>query len=167
MPNTYLSPKTRIRKSAIEGRGLFATKRLAKGEIVAVKGGHVMDYAALHRSPARRAEATIQVEDGFVIGARTRREVARNKMYLNHSCEPNVGIRGQVTFVAMRAVAAGEELTYDWAMEENRPARTRCRCGTGSCRGILTGTDWKKPALQRRYRGYFSAYLAEKIAKRA
>lgn len=34
-------------------------------------------------------------------------------MFLNHACEPNVGIQGQIVFVAMRNVAAGEELTLD------------------------------------------------------
>jgi hypothetical protein len=95
----------------------------------------------------------------------TAAEVPRNKMFINHSCTPNVGIRGQIIFVALRDISAGEELTYDWAMEENRPDRTRCRCGTRRCRRVLTGQDWKIPGLQRRYRGYFSSYLAEKIRR--
>jgi hypothetical protein len=93
--------------------------------------------------------------------------VRANKLFINHSCEPNVGFRGEVTFVALRAIAAGEALTYDWAMEENRPARTVCRCGAPTCRKILTGRDWRLPVLQRRYRGHFSPYLAEKIGRRA
>ncbi len=164
MPASYLSPKTKIAKSPIEGRGLFATRRIAKGEIVAIKGGHVLDLRTLARTRAQTAVSYVQIEDGFYIGARTRREVARNKIFINHSCEPNVGIRGQVTFVALRNIVAGEELTYDWAMEENHPTRTACRCGAVSCRKILTGADWREPPLQRRYRGFFSAYLATKIA---
>ena len=48
----------------------------------------------------------------------------------------------------MRDVRAGEELTYDWAMEENIPTRTECRCGAATCRKILTGRDWTKPVLR-------------------
>jgi uncharacterized protein len=166
VPTSYRSPKTKIAKSPIEGRGLFATRRIRKGEIVAVKGGHVLDCRTLARTRAQTPASYVQIEDGFYVGARARREVAANKLFINHSCEPNVGIRGQVTFVALRDVAAGEELTYDWAMEENHPTRTMCRCGARRCRRILTGQDWKRPALQRRYRGYFSAYLAAKIATR-
>jgi hypothetical protein len=33
-----------------------------------------------------------------------------------------------------------------------------------NCRKILTGKDWQLPELQKRYAGYFSAYLARKIA---
>jgi uncharacterized protein len=163
MPLTYLSPKTRIAVSPIEGKGLFARRRIRRGEIVAIKGGHVYDARTLARVKARIAVSYLQIADGFFIGALTSAEVRRNKMFINHSCVPNLGIRGQLMFVARRDIAAGEELTYDWAMEEHGPGRTRCRCGTRACRGILTGRDWKIPRLQRRYRGYFSSYLETKI----
>jgi uncharacterized protein len=166
VPASYLSPKTKVAKSPIEGRGLFAARRIGKGEIVAIKGGHVLDLRALARTRAQTAVSYVQIEDGFYIGARTQREVPTNKLFINHSCDPNLGIRGQVTFVTLRDIAPGEELTYDWAMEENHPMRTSCRCGAANCRKTLTGEDWKQPALQRRYRGYFSAYLAAKIAER-
>jgi hypothetical protein len=166
MPASYRSPSTAVRRSHIHGRGLFAVRPVRAGEIVAIKGGHVLDARALARVKPRIADAYIQIDDGFYLGARTRSEVSRNKIWLNHSCDPNVGIRGQATFVAMRAVNAGEELTYDWAMEENARDRTRCACGSARCRGVLTGRDWQRPELQGRYRGYFSAYLAEKIADR-
>lgn len=167
MPRSYRSPKTRVRASPIHGQGLFATRSVHRGEVVAVKGGHILDRRALLRSPARAAVSYIQIDDGFHIGAVTPREVRLNKLFINHSCEPNVGIRGEITFVAMRDIAPGEELTYDWAMEENRRDRTRCACRAPSCRKMLTGRDWTIPALQRRYRGYFSAYLAAKIAQAA
>jgi SET domain-containing protein len=167
MAGSYRSPKTRVRASPIHGRGLFAVRPIRRGEVVAVKGGHILDRRALARTPARDAESHIQIEDDLYIGAITPGEVPRNKLFINHSCEPNVGIRGQITFVALRDVAAGEELTYDWAMEEDRATRTRCTCRAPSCRGILTGQDWRLLALQRQYRGFFSAYLATKIAASA
>src|SRR5688572_1907514 len=167
MAASYLSPKTAIRPSAIHGRGLFARRAIAKGEIVAIKGGHILDRRALARVKGRIAASYIQIADGFFIGAATAAEVKRNKLFINHSCAPNVGIQGQIIFVAMRNVRAGEELTYDWAMEENSRARTRCRCGAPACRKILTGRDWKKPALRWKYRRYLSAYLVEKARRAA
>ena len=163
MPASYLSPKTVIRRSPIECKGLFARRAIRASEIVAVKGGHILDRRALARVKGRIAHAYVQIADGFFIGARTAAEVRRNKIFVNHSCAPNVGIRGQIIFVAMRDIRADEELTYDWAMEENELARTRCRCGAAACRGTLTGRDWRKAALQEKYRRYFSAYLGEKI----
>jgi len=166
MPASYLSPKTRIARSPIHGRSLFASKAVRKGEIVAIKGGHVLDRRTLRRVRRRIAESYMQIDDEFYIGAVTGREVRRNKMFLNHSCEPNVGIRGQITFIALRGIKAGEELTYDWAMEENSPTRVRCGCRARRCRTILTGSDWRIPRLQRKYRGFFSAYLQAKIDSR-
>jgi len=165
MPMSYRSPKTMVRASPIHGRGLFARRAIRRGEIVAIKAGHVLDGERLAAVRSRIANSYIQIDDGFYLGAIRSAEVARNKIWLNHSCRPNVGIRGQSVFVAMRAVKAGEELTYDWAMEENAPDATACRCGTTRCRKILSGRDWRRPELQRRYAGYFSAYLAEKIRR--
>lgn len=166
MGASYLSAKTKIGKSAIHGRGLFASRAIRKGEIVAVKGGHILDRRMLARARPHIAASYLQIDDGFYIGALRPSEVRANKLFINHSCKPNLGLKGQISFVALRAIKAGEELTYDWAMEENVRARTRCACGARRCRKTLTGEDWKNPRLQRRYRGYFSAYLEDRIRKR-
>ncbi len=162
---SYRAPGTAVRPSPIHGRGLFAVRPIRRGAVVAIKGGSVLDRAALARVRSRVAWSYIQIGDGTYIGATSRRQVRANKLFLNHSCEPNVGIRGEITFVAMRDVAAGEELTYYWAMEEDGAGRTRCRCGRPRCRRVLSGRDWRRPELQRRYRGYFSAYLADRIRR--
>jgi hypothetical protein len=86
-------------------------------------------------------------------------------IFSNHSCEPNLGVRGEITFVAMRDITAGEELTHDWAMTDDDDSTTQCHCGAASCRGTITGKDWQKAELQERYRGYFSAYLAQKMER--
>lgn len=39
-----------------------------------------------------------------------------------------------------------------------------CGCATQSCRGTITSDDWRDPDLQRRYAGWFSTYLADRIA---
>lgn len=77
--------------------------------------------------------------------------------------EPNVGIQGQILFVAMRRIRAGEELTIDYAMFGADTRRMPCACGAASCRGVITSADWRRADLQRKYAGYFSAYLQSKI----
>jgi hypothetical protein len=65
----------------------------------------------------------------------------------------------------MRDIRAGEELTHDWAMmDDDDDYAVECKCGAPNCRGRLTGKDWQRPELQKRYAGYFSAYLAPRIA---
>ena len=66
------------------------------------------------------AMATAQYE-GWRLTPVSEAEFEGLMMFLNHSCEPNVGIQGQIVFVALRGVAAGEELTLDYATIE-RPA---------------------------------------------
>ena len=161
---SWFDPRTEKRASPIEGRGLFARGAIPAGTIVAVKGGAIMDAAAFARVRDAVSPAEIQIEDALYIAPQTADEVESNILCLNHSCDPNVGVRGQITFVAMRDISAGAELTIDYAMIDGDPAeRMTCACGARACRGVVTGEDWRRPELQRRYAGYFSRYLADRI----
>ena len=164
-PLSYLSPKTEVRESKIHGRGLFAAAGIAKDEIVAIKGGHIVDRKTLREEIAPVLGAVeIQIGDDLFIAPVTKEERELSMLYSNHSCDPNLGVRGEITFVAMRDIRAGEELTHDWAMTDDDDYSLECKCGAVNCRKILTGKDWQHPDLQKRYVGYFSAYLARKIA---
>jgi uncharacterized protein len=162
---SYRSPKTEVRESKIHGRGLFAAADLAKDEIVAVKGGHIVDRKTLREKISPRlGPVEIQIADDLFITPVTNEEREFSMLYSNHSCKPNLGVFGEITFVAMRDIRAGEELTHDWAMTDDDDYSVECKCGAHNCRRIITGKDWQLPELQERYRGYFSAYLARKIA---
>lgn len=166
MPNlSYISPKAEVRESPIHGRGLFAREPFAPGEVVCVKGGYVFDRAALKSMGDWYGSAEIQLTEDLYIGPASAEERAGSMVFSNHSCEPNVGVRGQIVFVAMREIAAGEELTHDWATTDDDEYELACRCGAPSCRRVITGRDWRRPELQEKYRGYFSSYLADKIAR--
>ena len=165
-PLSYRSPKTEVRESPIHGRGLFATANIARGEVVAVKGGHIISSREKESVTAKIGPVEIQIGDDLFIAPVTAEERESSMLYTNHSCDPNVGVRGEITFVAMREIATGEELTHDWAMTDDDDSSTACHCGTAKCRGTLHGKDWQRPDLQRRYAGYFSAYLAAKIEQR-
>ena len=164
---SYRSPKTEVRDSKIHGQGLFAIADIAKEEIVAVKGGYVVDRKILREKiTPRLGTVEIQIDDDLFIAPVTEQERELSMLYSNHSCNANLGMRGEITFVAMRDIHAGEELTHDWAMTDDDDYSVQCNCGAPDCRKILTGKDWQRPDLQKRYPGYFSAYLARKIAAR-
>ena len=166
MPLSFRSPKTEVRESPIHGRGLFAKADIAKGEVVVVKGGHIVDRETLHRDISPRlGPVEIQIGDDLFIAPVTDEERELSMLYSNHSCDANMGMRGEITFVAMRNIRAGEELTHDWATTDDDDYSVKCKCGSANCRGTLTGKDWQRPELQERYAGYFSAYLAKKIAR--
>ena len=162
---SWLSPKTAVRPSPIQGRGLFAVEPIAAGEVVAVKGGHVFDRATLLRVQPLLGPAEIQIGEDLFIGPLSQEEREGSMIFSNHSCEPNLGVVGQIVFAAMRDIAAGEELTHDWAMTDDDDSEMACRCGARTCRGVVTGKDWRRPELQARYRGWFSQYLAARIGQ--
>jgi hypothetical protein len=165
LPLSYRSPKTEVRASKIHGRGLFATANIAKDEIVAVKSGHIVDRKTLRaKITPQLGPVEIQIDDDLFIAPVTEEECEGSMLYTNHSCNPNLGMRGEITFVAMRDIHAGEELTHDWAMTDDDDYSVGCKCGAPNCRKTLTGKDWRRPDLQKRYAGYFSAQLARKIA---
>jgi len=166
-PSSYLSLRTEVKKSPIHGRGLFARDDIAKGEVVAVKGGRIVNRKTLEQLQPSLGFAEIQIADDLFICPTTAEDREDSMIFSNHSCDPNIGVRGEITFVAMRDIRAGEELTHDWAMTDDDESSTECKCGAANCRRILTGKDWQRPELQRRYGNYFSAYLLEKIARTA
>ena len=166
IPLSYRSPKTQVRASPIHGQGLFAIAPIAKDEIVAVKGGSIVNGKILREKiTPTLGPAEIQIDDDLYIAPVTGDERDGSMLYSNHSCNANLGIRGEITFVAMRDIAIGEELTHDWCMTDNDNYSVKCNCGAPNCRGTLTGKDWQKPELQTKYAGYFSEYLQKKIER--
>jgi SET domain-containing protein len=160
---TYRSPKTEVRPSPIHGKGLFARRAIAQGEIVAVKGGHVLTRAQWAALEPALGSAEIQLAEDLFIAPVDQTERDGSMLYTNHSCDPNLAIQGQFVLVAMRDVAPDEELTIDWATTDDGDHVMQCRCGSPRCRRTVTGKDWTRPELQERYRGWFCWFLQRKI----
>lgn len=168
MPNlSYLSPKAAVKESLIHGRGLFAVTPIAKAEIICVKGGYIFNRQTLDAMPDWYRAAEIQIAEVLFIGPLHEQEREGSMIFSNHSCEPNIGVQGQIVFVALRDIAAGEELTHDWATTDDDAYQLECRCGAASCRKTITGQDWRRADLHAKYADYFSWYLAEKIKRLA
>lgn len=160
---TYRSPKTEVRESRIHGRGLFAKSAIAQGEIVAVKGGYIVSKQQWTELERDLGSAEIQITEELFIAPVQRDHREGSMLYANHSCEPNIGVQGQIVFVAMRDITAGEELTHDWATTDAADYEIECKCGARLCRRVITGKDWMKTELQQKYRGWFSWFLQRRI----
>lgn len=164
MVSTWISPKAvKGAPSEIGGRGLVAVEAIDRGEVVAVKGGHIVTTEQLRSLPERLQNSDVQITDDLHLVALTEEEYEAVMLLINHSCEPNVGFAGNVVLVAMRDIDAGEELTTDYAMFDDYDGSMECTCGRPTCRRRIDGRDWQRPDLQARYRGYFSWYLARKM----
>jgi hypothetical protein len=160
---SYLSPKTAVKASPIQGKGLFAVEKIPAGEIVCVKGGHIFHRTQLAELSAQLGPAEIQIADDLFIGPLSMEDREGNMIFSNHSCDPNIGVKGQIVFVAIRDIAPGEELTHDWATTDDDSYKMECHCNSTNCRKTITGQDWRKKELQDRYRGFMSWYLQKKI----
>jgi hypothetical protein len=160
---TYRSPKIEVRENTLSGRGVVAVTDIARDEIVAIKAGHIVSRDEIGQVTAAAGDLALQIDDDFYIAPRIPEEARDMSVFINHSCDPNVGFRGQVVYVAMRDITAGEELCHDYAMERSDDYYLECHCGSPLCRGKVSGNDWKLPELQQRYGQYFSIYLRRKI----
>ncbi len=160
-PNSYLPPKLEIRTDqTIEGRGIFARQPIKKGELVALWGGDVVDRAHFEKLGEHQKRQSAQAEeDLYLVSSKP-----GPGDFVNHSCDPNAGMDGQIAIVAMRDIQPGEEVTIDYAMVDGDPSDAfECLCGSPKCRELVTGNDWMLPDLQKRYAGYFSPYLERRI----
>jgi hypothetical protein len=158
----YLSPKLEVRRAPEKGgSAVYALKSVKQHELLAVWGGQVVTLDQVLALPRDEQGHTIQIYEGLYLAPLDMEEPAD---CVNHSCNPNAGIHGQISLVAMREIAAGEEITFDYAMADSSSFdEFDCACGAPTCRGRVSGSDWMLPELWRRYDGYFSTYLQQRI----
>jgi hypothetical protein len=162
-PTGHISSKLEGRLiSSKGGRGLFARERVRAGETLLVWGGDVVTGDMLKWMSEEKHRLAVQIEEDLYL-------VTPNEGpadWVNHSCEPNAGLIGQIVLVALRTIEVGEEICFDYATSDGSPYdEFDCGCGSRLCRGHVTGSDWMLPELQARYRGHFSPYIQRRIDK--
>ena len=139
--DVWLHPDVSVGASSIAGRGLIAAAPLRAGEVVVRFGGRLVSLDELHgvfEAAAAQGEYvdTIAVDHDvhLVLPSGTAAHFA------NHSCDPTMWRSGTYELVTRRAVAAGDELTVDYATLSNDPDFTMtCTCGAANCRRLITG----------------------------
>lgn len=141
---------------------VVAVTRIRRGEMVAAFGGQCVTRAEYMALDPERRRRSLQIDDDLYLAGSTEPEPAD---LIAHSCAPTCGISGSVTLVALRDLSPGEVISYDFAMSEGDDEEFDCTCGAPECRRHVTGHDWADPALQLRYRGLFSTYLARRISQ--
>lgn len=145
-----------------KGRAVFAQSPISAGELLAVWGGAVITLAQAYALPRHERAQCLQVEDDLVIWtAHSQQSIAD---WINHSCNPNSGMLGQIGLIAMRSIRPGEEICFDYAMCGGCDLdEFKCACNHSECRGYVSGHDWQRRDLQVKYQGYFSPFLQRRI----
>jgi uncharacterized protein len=169
-PHEWVDPRIEIRLSGIAGHGMFAVGTIHAKETVIVWGGWVCTGADVDAGLVA-PRSTVYIDEDTYLGARVGeydRERDDRGDFINHSCDPNVWLADENTLVARRHIAAGEELTMDYALFEGDEEDVKpweCRCDSPLCRRRITGRDWRLPELQERYEGHFSPFINRRIAR--
>jgi len=156
--------KIEARQSAIHGNGVFATEAIAKGERVIRYKGKLRTHDEVDSVYAEEADNghtfLFTLNDKYVIDANVDGNDAR---WINHSCDPNCEAtwledgdkkrKDKIFIEAMRDIAAGEELTYNYGIVLHEPHTAKlkklwaCRCGSKHCTGTMLQP--KPPAKKR------------------
>ncbi len=160
----YINPKIEVRNTPEKGKGLFAKEKILKGELI----DRTEDVQILTKEEIKK-------KPNFILWKQLCYEINDNEeecpldinnpsagFLMNHSCDPNVGIKDNWPH-AMRDIEKDEEVTYDDVMTDSGNYDMECKCRTKLCRGRIKGSDWKLPALQKRYKGYFQKNIQEKM----
>jgi uncharacterized protein len=125
-----------IRSSDIHAAGCYTTASISKGtRVVEYTGPRISKDAADELYADKSYTYLFGVGDGTMVidGHGT-------AMFLNHSCDPNCETEededGRVWILALRDIAAGEELTYDYYLYDG-DGEEPCFCGAERCRGTM------------------------------
>lgn len=162
----YVSDANSIHKGL--AHGLYSKKNLKKGEIVFIaKGRRFRDKVdTIKKSIAHRN--AIGIKPGEWIDPRRDNPLR----YLNHSCNPNLGIRGSVLFVALRDIRKGEHLTVDYSITESDmlwdfkiQTGGYCKCGANNCRKIIRSIQFLPQKVYKKYLPYIPSAFQKEYQK--
>ena len=138
-----LHPKIEVRDSHIKGKGLFAKEPFRKGEkFRVIYGEH--SWIIMTDKEFQEYIKTVTSYDAVYLGNGKHRvsTVSREEdpsNYGNHSCGPNIASTHDDEKIALRDIAAGEELTIDYSELSPETWSMKCNCGAKNCTGIVKG----------------------------
>ncbi len=146
-----------LRGTPEKGEGIFATQLFKVGDIVMV-GVIKKSLNGNHSHASQIGENKYVLHDGLI-------------SKVNHSCDPDCGIRvnktGAHDFIAMKDISVNEEITFDYAMRNYNVDYfpKKCMCGSNKCRCMITGWKDLPDVTKKEYKGFVAPYLLALDAK--
>ena len=155
-----------IRSSSIHAAGCYTTSPISKGvKVVEYTGPRVSKRQADARFKDSKITYLFGVGDGSTVI-----NGFGMAMYINHSCDPNCEteeLNGRVWVMSLRAIAPGEELTYDYNLYDGDEDEARCYCGARTCRKTMYSPEEIARRKRAAKRKALRAAEARKQAKKA
>lgn len=148
--NSLMNPHMQVLYKRNGSKGVFATAPIPAGEIIAILTGDVVTRSELSTLPEESQRQSLQLAPNIYQVLTTdpqhHPEYIDITAFINHSCDPNMVLKGNNVLVARRNIWPGEELRYDYGTSDTSGNPDRgwiCDCGSAICRGRTTPTDYK------------------------
>jgi len=155
-----VSEKFELKESKIQGKGIFATKNYKKGDFVVKLTGKKIKWKYNEKKDRDHCA------NWFGIGKDLWIDPDFPLARINHSCNPNIGIKGVIMFYALRYIKKGEELTFDYSIsEEESDWIMKCKCGAKNCRGKMTSIQFLSDKTFINYLPYIPRYFQKVYIK--
>lgn len=158
--------KLYIGPSTVSGQGLFAGEDIYAGELVLSFGG-VLALIDDRHSGKYLSSTFSGIAEKIMICENSDSEKDFSD-YINHSCDPNVGMDDCITVKAIRDIKKGEEILCDysfWEADCSWILKSECNCGSRKCRKIITGQDWKKVSSSNPRFHCYAPFLQRRIIR--
>lgn len=160
-----LTDAVKVRENSdIQGLGLVANRSISAGEIIfqfddTKPPVHLHELAHWSQEERNRF-MTFAIQLGKDEWCFRQGKIR----FMNHSCDPNAWWEGYGKLVARRVIEPGEEITFDYSTSEiTLTYRMECRCGSVSCRGIVTNKDYLNPDFQQKYANHLPQHVLDAI----
>lgn len=141
-------------RSKIHGEGVFIGEDLKKGDFIVFLRGKKIHWKYHHKTDERKCA------NWFGIGKDLWIDPDFPLSHINHSCNPNTGIKGKITLRALRDIKSGEELTFDYSSSDEEIEWTMpCHCGEKNCRKVMTAVQLLPRAVYNRYLPFVPSYF--------
>jgi uncharacterized protein len=129
-------------ESGIHGQGLFASAAIpARTRIIQYIGERITKAESLRRCEEDN-RYIFALDDEFDVDGNVPKNLAR---FANHSCSPNCESElddGAVWLIALRDIAAGEEITYNYGYDLEEYPDYPCQCGSPGCVGFIVAEEF-------------------------
>lgn len=141
----WVSDAVEVKKSGMEGTGVYASRAIKEGEVIGVFGGIVIPEAELEALsktvPADKLniDHAMYIYPGFIM-LHDYENGCDPLCFVNHACDPSAKVANGIVLVACREIPQGEEISWDYRQTDdvgNWTYEFKCQCGSTNCSGSV------------------------------
>ena len=149
--------KVEVKDAKKKGKGIFALKDIKKGEEILYFTGEVVEVEDESKYPEHIRDHWHPIDEKN--GKKVYILPESPWKYMNHSCEPNAGVKNDRYLVAIKNIKKRDEINIDYSTLFLEGWKMECKCGSKNCRKIISTFDKLSKKDQERLKDYVSSYV--------